>query len=110
MNITDVNNLALKHGYYFVINRDDDAQVLHIEIGKGYQNDDVTSTTVKVENGFINHYINGKLDTKRDANLVVSFSTIADGFINKLINQYTKSALVKRSGESLVPYYGKESL
>ena len=102
-----MSTLAIKHGYYFVVDRNDDEKILHIEIGKGYQNDGVVTTSIKEEGGFLTHYFNGVRSSTRDTSLLgpLSFSKIADDFLKKITDEYTNNALVKRVDNNLVPYF-----
>lgn len=100
-----MNDLSIKHGYYFVLDRDDNKGRFHVEIGKAYINDDVTNLTITEENGFIKLYMNGELSSSRDASLTPSFSEVVDSYINNMVEEFTENALVKRSGENFVPYF-----
>lgn len=100
-----MDNLAIKHGYYFVIDRNDNDKYMTIEIGPAYRNDDLEKITIKSENGFIKLFMNDKQESLRDQDLSNPFEYVADGFINKIIDQYTKMSLVKRVNDVLVPYF-----
>ena len=52
-----MDNLAVKHGYYYEVDRNDEEKYMHVIIGKAYRNDDVESFTIKSENGFLAFYI-----------------------------------------------------
>ena len=52
-----MENLAVKHGYYFLVDRDDENKVFNVIIGKGYQNDDVSSFSITSENGFLVFFV-----------------------------------------------------
>lgn len=98
-------DLSIKHGYYFIVDKNDLEKTLNIIIGKGYINDEVKEISIKEENGFINYYVNGKKDSIRDASLTNSFSEIVDNFLNHIVEQYTKNALVKKVDDKLVPFF-----
>jgi hypothetical protein len=100
-----MDNLAIKHGYYFEVDRDDERKYMHVEIGQAYRNDDVENFTIKSEGGFLKFFINGEQDTLRDQNLSNSFEDVADSFLEKIINAHTKMALVKRVNSELVSYF-----
>lgn len=100
-----MNDLMIKHGYYFVVNRDDENMRLHIEIGKAYVNDDIKDVTITEENGFIKLYMNGELESSRDTSVTPPFSEVIDSYIHNMVEEFTANALVKRSGENFVPYF-----
>lgn len=100
-----MDNLAIKHGYYFVVDRNDDEKYMNIEIGPAYRNDDVEKVSIRSENGFIKLFINDEQDMLRDQDLSRSFEEVTDGFLNKIIEAHTKMALVKRVDNVLVPYF-----
>lgn len=100
-----MDNLAIKHGYFFVVDRDDEKKYMNVEIGPAYRNDDVESFSVKSEGGFLKFFVNGIQDTLRDQNLSNSFEEVSDSFLNKIVQAHTKMALVKRVDGVLVPYF-----
>lgn len=99
------DSLAIKHGYYFEVDRNDEEKVFHVIIGKGYINDDVENFSVKMEDGFMVYYTNGKREAIRDEDLCNTFENVADAFLSKIADAYTKNALVKRVDGKLVSYY-----
>ena len=101
----NTESLAIKHGYYFIVDRDDNLKIMNIEIGKAYRNDDVEQFSIKSENGFLNFYINGKKEMLRDQDLSNSFEHVADEFLRKITDANTKNCLVKRVDNKLVSYY-----
>jgi hypothetical protein len=100
-----MNDLSIKHGYYFAIDRDDVNMRFHVDVGKGYINDDVKNITITQENGFIKLYINGELSSSRDTSVTPPYSDVIDSYIKNMVDEFTQSALVKRSGESFIPYF-----
>lgn len=100
-----MDNLAIKHGYYFVVDRNDDEKYMNVEIGAAYRNDDVEEFTIKSENGFIKFFINGKQEALRDQDVSRSFEEVVDSFLEKIVESYTKMSLVKRVDNVLVPYF-----
>jgi hypothetical protein len=98
-------DLAIKHGYYFVVSLDNENKVFHVEIGKGYIDDDVKDFTVKEEDGFLTYSVNGKRETMRDTSLSNSFEDVVNAFLHRIIESYTANALVKRDGDKLIPFY-----
>lgn len=100
--------LAIKHGYYFVVDRDDESKVMNIEIGRAYRNDDVEHFSIKSEGGFLNFYINGEKEMLRDQDLSRPFEEVADEFLSRIVKDNTKNALVKRVNNQLVSYYGDD--
>lgn len=100
-----MDNLAIKHGYYFVVDRNDDEKYMTVEIGPAYRNDDVEEFSIKSEGGFIRFFINGQQETLRDQDLSRSFEEVTDAFLDKIIEAHTKMALVKRVDNVLVPYF-----
>lgn len=100
-----MDDLSIKHGYYFVIYRDDDAMRFHVEIGKGYINDDVKNITITEENGFIKLYMNGELSSSRDTSMTPPYSEVIDSYITNMVDEFTENALIKRSGDKFVPYF-----
>lgn len=100
-----MDNLAIKHGYYFVVDRNDDEKYMNIEIGAAYRNDDVEEFTIKSENGFIKFFINGKQEALRDQDISRSFEEVVDSFLEKIVDAHTQMALVKRVDNVLVPYF-----
>lgn len=103
-----MEDLAVKHGYYFLIDRDDDKKYFHVDIGKAYKNDDVDNFTIKSENGFLMFFVNGKKDAIRDQNLSKDFSQVADEFINQIVEAYSKVAIMKMEDGKFVQYFEKE--
>lgn len=103
-------DLTIKYGYYFIIDLDKERQIFNIEVGKAYQDQmgGVKEFSVKVENGFINSYSNGVKEDIRDASISNSFESVVSSFINRLIQKFTRSALLKRNGSDLIPYFEKE--
>lgn len=99
------SNLAIKHGYFFVVDRDDEKKCMTVEIGPAYKNDDVENFSIKSEGGFLRFFINGIQDTLRDQDLSSSFEEVSDSFLNKIVEAHTKSALVKRVEGNFVPYF-----
>ena len=51
----NTESLAIKHGYYFIVDRDDDLKIMNIEIGKAYRNDDVEQFSIKSEKFCVGH-------------------------------------------------------
>lgn len=100
-----MNDLSIKHGYYFVLDRDDLNMRFHVEIGKAYINDDVKDITITEENGFIKLYMNGELSSSRDTSVTPTFAQVIDSYIENMVQEFTENALVKRSGENFVPYF-----
>ena len=100
-----MDNLAIKHGYYFVADRYDDKKYMTVEIGAAYRNDDVKEFAIKSEGGFIRFFINGEQETLRDQDLSRSFEEVSDAFLDKIVEAHTKMALVKRVDNVLVPYF-----
>lgn len=100
-----MDNLAIKHGYYFVVDRNDDEKYMNVEIGAAYRNDDVEEFTIKSENGFIKFFINGKQEALRDQDVSRSFEEVVDSFLEKIVESHTKMSLVKRVDNVLVPYF-----
>lgn len=100
-----MNDLSIKHGYYFVLDRDDLNMRFHVEIGKAYINDDVKDITITEENGFIKLYMNGELSSSRDTSVTPTFAQVIDYYIENMVQEFTENALVKRSGENFVPYF-----
>lgn len=100
-----MDNLAIKHGYYFVVDRNDDEKYMNIEIGAAYRNDDVEEFSIKSENGFIKFFINGKQEALRDQDISRSFEEVSDAFLDKIVEAHTKMALVKRVDNVLVSYF-----
>lgn len=100
-----MDNLAIKHGYYFVVDRNNDEKYMNIEIGAAYRNDDVEEFTIKSENGFIKFFINGKQEALRDQDISRSFEEVVDSFLEKIVDAHTQMALVKRVDNVLVPYF-----
>jgi len=102
-------DLTIKHGYYFLINKKDEEQIFEVEIGKAYQKDGVKNFAVKVENGFMNYYSNGVKQSIRDVDVVNTFESVAQAFIDTLVEHYTPGALLKRSGDNLISFFQKEN-
>lgn len=100
-----MSDLAIKHGYYFEVDRNDYKKQFNVIIGKGYQDDEVENFSMNMENGFLIYYINGKKETMRDCDLSKPFEEVADAFLDKIISAYTKMAIMKRVSGELVPYY-----
>lgn len=100
-----MDNLAIKHGYYFEVDRDDEKKYMHVKIGEAYRNDDVEDFLIKSENGFIKFFINGEQEALRDQDLSNSFEDVSDAFLSKIIDAHTKMSLVKRVNNELVPYF-----
>ena len=95
-----MENLAVKHGYYFLIERSDEDKYLHVEIGKAYRNDDVTNFSIKSEDGFLSFYVNGHKDAVRDQ----------DDFIERIVEAYGKIAVMKMENGKFVQYFAKEEV
>ena len=104
-----MDNLAVKHGYYYEVDRNDEEKYMHVIIGKAYRNDDVESFTIKSENGFLAFYINDKREVLRDQDLSNSFEDLSDAFLEKIAASSTKVSLMRRVNDDLVPYYDEEN-
>lgn len=100
-----MSDLAIKHGYYFEVDRNDLTKEFNVIIGKGYQDDDVENFSMKMEKGFLVYYINGVKETMRDCDLSKPFEEVADAFLEKIVEANTKMAVMKRVNGELVPYY-----
>ena len=105
-----MENLAVKHGYYFLIERSDEDKYLHVEIGKAYRNDDVTNFSIKSEDGFLSFYVNGHKDAIRDQDLSKSFEEVSDDFIERIVEAYGKIAVMKMENGKFVQYFAKEEV
>lgn len=104
-----MNNLLKKHGYYIVVDRNDDTGYFMAEFGKGYADSiGVSSISIKDENGFIQFYIDGIKSRIADSDLIVrSFTEIVDSYLEGMSKECTKDVFFKRDGENLIPYFEK---
>ena len=105
-----MENLAVKHGYYFLVDKDDEEKVFNVIIGKGYQNDDVSSFSITSENGFLVFYVNGQKDAIRDQDLSKEFEQVVDEFLDNIIEAYGTVAVMKMEDGKFVQYYTKDSI
>lgn len=103
-----MENLAVKHGYYFLVNRNDEDKVFHVDIGKAYKNDDVDNFSIKSENGFLMFFVNGKKDAVRDQDLSKDFSQVVDEFLEQIVEAYGEVAVMKMENGNFVQYFEKE--
>lgn len=105
-----MENLAVKHGYYFLVDRDDENKVFNVEIGKGYKNDDVDNFSIKSEDGFLRFFVNGRVDAVRDQDLSKDFEQVVDEFIAQIVAAYGKVAVMKIENGRFVQYFQKEEV
>jgi hypothetical protein len=103
-----MEDLALKHGYYFVVDRDDSTGKFVITCGPQYIKDGVESFSIERKNGFISFYTNDTRKITTDESLVAKpYPEIVDLFENQMAAEYTKAAFYKNVDGNLVPYFGE---
>ena len=102
--------LSIEKGYYFLVDRKDSMKYMHVDIGKGFQNDDIQEVTILEENGFIVFKMNNTVTQKRDLNVTKkAFEDVANTFIDEIVSEYSESAVCKLDDNgNFIPYFEKE--